>query len=676
MSASNRAGSADGVEGGLTGKGVPEPAADPIEASAAAERAGAADAAEASEAKGEPDEAAAPAKPKKPLGRRILKACIIVAVVAAVVYGIVIASGVYFTAQEGEVRSDWSVDAGDLITSDGELGINVHEAAVDSTLRVLQLVPSDSDEDGFTYYDIGVQNRLASAIAEAKELTDWTAENPLAVLNPFGTGTNGLYLYFETDRETQVSYTIHVDDPDVPDYTAAARNGSLGIADEGADAALDADVTEASQSSTEPDLSREHEFQIVGLVPGETNEVTITVRGAMGAVRQEWTFSIDVPDTQSGYPTRLSMTDGESDAELSDGLYCMARTNGYLGYGFFYDNDGVMRYEMVTEGLGLDRILEYGDDIVVCSSAYSIARIDGLGRVVAVYDLNGYELHHDINYAGEGKVVALAEHADSEFVEDVVIEVDLATSDVEELVDFTELMRGFVDESTRAILPTDTFFWQVGERDWIHLNTVCYDEADDAVIVSSRETSTIMRVENVHDDPVLAYFIGDAGFWEGTEYEDLNLEQASEFKDCYGQHSVEIDGAGEREGTYYLLLFDNNYWANSTRDGYAPDLSGADTSTDLYNGEASYVYRYLVDEQAGTYELVDSFPVPYSSIVSNVTHAPSSDNYVVNSGISNVYGEYDADGELIREFAYTCQLQGYRTFKDDFVGFWYETPVA
>ena len=179
-----------------------------------------------------------------------------------------------------------------------------------------------------------------------------------------------------------------------------------------------------------------------------------------------------------------------------------------------------------------------------------------------------------------------------------------------------------------------------------------------------------MKVDDVHSDPEIAYFIGDEAFWEGTPYEGLCFEQVGDFAVQYGQHSVEYDGAGEREGTYYLLMYNNNYWALSTRDGYSPDLSDTDVSTDLYSGAASYVYHYLVDKGARTFELVDSFAVPYSSIVSNVAYAPNG-NYVVNSGIANVFGEYDADGELIREYAYTCQLQGYRTFKDDFAGFWF-----
>ena len=66
---------------------------------------------------------------------------------------------------------------------------------------------------------------------------------------------------------------------------------------------------------------------------------------------------------------------------------------------------------------------------------------------------------------------------------------------------------------------------------------------------------------------------------------------------------------------------------------------------------------------------MDSFDVPYSSIVSNVT--PVGDNYVVNSGCSMVFGEYTQDGTLIREYSYECTLQTYRVMKGDFIGFWF-----
>lgn len=610
-----------------------------------------------------PDQAGAPtsrtARRPKPAHRRKRTwrkvAVVSIAVVAALALigtGAVVAAGRFFTAQETAVRSDWSVDAGELLATDESAGVSVHTADLHSDLLAVQLVPDDIEEDGFTYYSTEVQGRLDAALENAKNVgVAWTASNPLAVLNPYGTASNSLYLYFTTDLDTRVTYTVHVDDPAIEDFTATARNCS-----EQADGAA---------------YATEHEFQIVGLVPGRTNEVTLTVEGSFGIERQRVGFTVDMPQTQSGYPTQLAATEGESQAELSDGLFAMVRTNGYLGYGFFFDNGGTMRYELVTEGFGLDRILHCGDDIVVCSSAGSLARIDGLGRVTACYDLGEYVLHHDINYGKGNTVVALAEREGAQSVEDLVIEVDLETGAVTELLDFTSLMADYVEAYTHVIGPADAFFWQAGELDWIHLNTVDYREEDDSVVVSSRETSTVMKVSNVHENPTIDYFAGDADFWEGTPYEAYSLAMAGDFKPQYGQHSVEFDGVGPTEGSYYLLMFDNNYWALSTRSGYSPDLEGTDVGSDLYNGTASYVYRYLVDEEAGTFALVDSFPVPYSSIVSNVSHAPDSPNYVVNSGVANVYGEYDEDGVLIREFSYECQLQGYRTFKDDMEGFWF-----
>lgn len=598
------------------------------------------------------------AQPRKRITKKrvIIAVCALV-VIAAAAWGITVAVGKAFTAQEQEIRSDWTTETGDLLTSTKE-GIELYEAAVNSDLRVAQLIPSEVDSEEFTYYDEDVQQRIADTLHGLKDLDiDWTASNPLAVLNPFGTGSNGLYLYFETDLPTKVTYTVTTPDADTQEWTATARN-----------CFLDQDDVQAEQES---EYTTAHEFQLIGLVPGTTNQVSMTIEGEWGNVRQHVTFLIDMPETSSGYATQLEYTEGDSSQELSDGLFALVRQNGYLGYGFFYDNQGTLRYEMVTEGLGLDRILEYDDQIVVCASANKLARVDGLGRVLQTYDLGDYVLHHDINYAQEGHVVALVEHAESESVEDVVIDVDLTTGEATELVDFTEFMSDYVEEFTHPITAASTFFWQAGELDWIHLNTVEYLEENDSIIVSSRETSTIIKVENVHSAPEIAYFIGDETFWEGTPYEGLNLEQTGDFTPQFGQHSVEYDGEGPSEGSYYLLMFDNNYWALSTRSGYSPDLDGTDVSTDMYSGNASHVYRYLVDEAAGTYELVDSFDVPYSSIVSNVAHTPDSTNYVVNSGISMVFGEYDESGTLIRQFTYECDLQGYRAFKHDFEGFWF-----
>lgn len=193
---------------------------------------------------------------------------------AAAVPAVVMYVAKSFTAQETVVRTDWTTDVGEVFGRNEEQQVEYAQAELGDGIRVLQLVPMDIEEEGFTYYDISVQERLENSLEELKSSEmDWTAETPLAVLNPYGTGSNGLYLYFETELDTQVAYTIHVEDETISDYTAtAARQDGRSY-------------------------GRTHEFQLIGLVPGMTNEVTLTITGSWGNVRQIVRFTVDMPDT-------------------------------------------------------------------------------------------------------------------------------------------------------------------------------------------------------------------------------------------------------------------------------------------------------------------------------------------------------------------------------------------
>ena len=563
---------------------------------------------------------------------------IAVVVLAAAVPIAVMAVSKSFTAQEHAVRTDWEIDAGTVIDQSEEFQVDIAQAKLGDGLRALQLIPQDIDEAGFTYYDLDVQQRLDGALQSLKDLSDisWTATTPLAVLNPFGTGSNGLYLYFETDMATKVTYTVHVEDGDISDFTAEA-----------------ADISGQEYTKT-------HEFQLIGLVPGETNQVTLTMTGQWGNTRQVVTFTADMPETSSGYSTRLEVTEGQSDQAQAEGLFAMMRVNGYLGYGFFFDNDGILRYEMVLEGYGLDRLLFDGDTIITCVSSSKLARIDGLGRVTQVYRLDGYDLHHDIGFGADGEALALAEVTGGETVEDRLLSIDLDTGEVAELVDFSQLMEPYF-ETTRPVGSGDDFFWQAGEWDWIHLNSVQYMAEDDSVIVSSRETSAIIKVTGLHSTPAVDWLSGDERFWADTAYADLCLAQEGDFVPQYSQHCVEYCADGEEEGVYYLALYNNNYWSLNSRD-FALEVADS-VGTSLYGtgDETSQVYIYRIDENARTYSLVSSFDVPYSSIVSNASRC--GDNWVVNSGVAMVFGEYDSEGNLIRQYAYDCTMQNYRTFK-------------
>ena len=578
---------------------------------------------------------------KKRNWKRLAVILVVAAVALAVIIPVaVLAVSKLFTAQEHAVRTDWSFETGDVIAELEEWQVDFAEAELGEGLRAIQLVPQDIGEEGFTFYDLEVQQRLDGALQDIKTTQgmSWTATTPLAVLNPFGTGSNGLYLYFETEQDTKVTYTIHVEADGISDFTAEAADASG------------------------QEYTRNHEFQLIGLVPGERNEVTLTMTGTWGNTRQVVRFSVDMPETSSGYSTRLEVTEGSSDQPQAEGLFAMMRVNGYLGYGFFFDDDGVMRYEMVLEGYGFDRLLFDGDEILTCVSSSKLARIDGLGRVTRIYTLDGYDLHHDIGYGAEGELLALAEEVGGETVEDRLLSIDLETGELTQLLDFSQLMEPYF-EMTRKVGPTDDFFWQAGEWDWLHLNSLQYMPEDDSLIVSSRETSAIIKVKGLHSQPELDWLAGDERFWQDTPYAGLCLTQEGDFVPQYGQHCVEYLADGEEDGVYYLAVYNNNYWSLNSRDFTLEVADSVGTGLYLTNDETSQVYVYRIDENNRTFALEDSFDVPYSSIVSNGSQCGDQGNWVVNSGVAMVFGEYDADGELIREYAYECTMQNYRTFK-------------
>ena len=582
--------------------------------------------------------------------RKILKRLIIAAV--CVVCAVVVFEIVVRVMMDSEMRSrdDWNVQVGEHQYTSEERAVSVYDASVESTISVSRIVPDEYEEDGFTYYDEDVQQRLGQQLMEMVG-QDASMDAPLAILDPFGTGSNGLLLSFQTERRSQIRYTVHTTSAELPDYTAVAQSSADGNS-----------------------FSRNHCFLLIGLVPGETNEVTLEALGERGRVQQTVTFTIEMPEAVSGYANQLDTTDGDSTAALTDGLYYAMGLGDYYGYTFFFDNDGVLRYEMVLEGFHSDRFLYTDGGLYTCVSSRKIALMSPLGQAVRVYDLGQYELHHDINWGPDGTILALVNDTKQDTVMDVVVSLNPETGEVSEVVDFSEQMDGYYGEMTHPVPITGGSFWQAGEDDWLHLNSVQYMEKDDSILVSSRETSTIIKVSDIGGTPTLSAFIGDPAFWADTPYADLCYAMDGDFVAQYGQHDVELVADDSLEdGQYLLRMYDNNYWSLSTRDGYDPELADS-VSTSLTSGDASYITFYLVDDNAKTFSLVEQHAVPYSAIVSNAQEIGG--NFVVNSGVAHQFGEYDSDGNLIRAFDYDCMMNGYRVMKGDFVGYWFQETDA
>ncbi|MFQ9917296.1 MAG: aryl-sulfate sulfotransferase [Flavonifractor plautii] len=108
---------------------------------------------------------------------------------------------------------------------------------------------------------------------------------------------------------------------------------------------------------------------------------------------------------------------------------------------------------------------------------------------------------------------------------------------------------------------TGSSFWQAGEDDWLHLNSVQHRQAGDGILASApgRPPPLCRYPASWQHTTTLTALIGDPAFWAGTEYESLSYQPQGDFVPQYGQHDVElVEDDGLPEGQYLLRMCDSN----------------------------------------------------------------------------------------------------------------------
>lgn len=470
----------------------------------------------------------------------------------------------------------------------------------------------------------------------------YSFEQPLLVYNLYGTNELGVNLYFETEDDYLVSYTIQVDG--YPDFSRTLYSGEEGM------------------------LSKKHQYQLIGFVPGEKNLVTLSLRDSDDMVVEERQIELDFSTIKINAQVRLDTEEGSSSEELSNGLYAMlGNDSDKQDYLALYDNFGVLRSETEIIGYRAHRILFQNKKMYYSISQTKIAEVDNLGQVTNIYETGHYQLHHDYTFDNDGNLLVLANNTKNKTEEDCIIKIDLDTKAVTEVIDFSKMFASYV--KTCQLDTTSTRDEGEDGLDWLHLNSIVYLDGD--IILSSRETSSILRVNNIEKNPELVYLLADSSFWENTEFNSYVYKKIGDFKIHAGQHSLNYQKA-EEDGIYYLTFFDNNYGKSNSQPTFDYTTIGISNTKSPFQGDKSYYYVYKVDENNRTFELVDSFDVTYSGIVSSV-QSMDNGNIIVDSGTAGEFSEYDKAHTLIKTFRGKLnKYMMYRIFKYDFNDFWFQ----
>ncbi len=124
------------------------------------------------------------------------------------------------------------------------------------------------------------------------------------------------------------------------------------------------------------------------------------------------------------------------------------------------------------------------------------------------------------------------------------------------------------------------------------------------------------------------------------------------------------------DGQYYLYFYNNNNTISTTRDyDYKNDPYYYDTG-EGNKGKQSYYYKYLINENERTFELVESIPVTYSGYVSSVQEHEN--HKIIDSGSAFETVELDDQNNIIQTIKGTGDTWWYRVFKYTYNHFWFQ----
>ena len=492
-------------------------------------------------------------------------------------------------------------------------------------------------------YSENYQNEMYQQIEKYKIMNKYTSDNPLLIENPFGTNTTSIYIYFTTEIECQVSYTISCEGYE--------------------------DFSRTLNTNTTSGFTKKHEYLLIGAIPGAKNTITLHINNKNNQEIDTLSWSYQAPYLQGGneYIT-VNTTTNDNTSPLSNGLYTVlgndvTEDSDVLAYMRLYDNNGIIRSEIPIISYRSHRLLFEDNTMYMSVSSTLIVGIEQIGYVSKFYDTGNYKLHHDYIFDNDNNLIVLASEKKAKTSEDKIIMIDYESGTVSELIDLIEL---FPDYYKTVTLPKNA-----DDLDWMHINSLELIN-NDSLIISSRETSTIIKLNDIYENVKIDYMIGSNNFWQESNYNNLLLTKIGDFSMQAGQHCVTYQEDSSLEnGAYYLYLYNNNLAVSSTQPNY--DWQKDDNYQNSYFNSkegTSYYYKYLVNENNRTVELVNTIPVDYSGYVSSVQELEN--NIIIDSGMAMTWGEYDNSGTLIKKFTTIGGKFIYRVFKYDYNDYWFQ----
>lgn len=257
------------------------------------------------------------------------------------------------------------------------------------------------------------------------------------------------------------------------------------------------------------EFSTQHLVPIYGLYPGTTTTVTLSFVDKDGADRGSRRFQIETKELLADLPD-ISIDEAEK-REIDRGLTLVS----YFGHfgnpipqkPFAFDQYGDIRWYLdfnshpSLQGLFYDVGVEQlanGNFYFGDGEKDRIFEVNPLGLIEESWDLPGYGHHHAVLEKPNGNFLVTVNKWGLETVEDHIIEVDRESKSI-------------INEwDLRESLDPDRQTMVNNRSDWIHVNSIAYDESDNTIIISGRTQGVIKLTE----DNEVVWILGNHSGWD------------------------------------------------------------------------------------------------------------------------------------------------------------------
>ena len=373
----------------------------------------------------------------------------------------------------------------------------------------------------------------------------------------------------------------------------------------------------------------DHELPVLGLFPGTLNQVEVTIFGPDSLYAID-TLEIQTDPLPDYLPEIEIRSINESAMEPGWNLSSLSLgDNGvFSSQPIMFDPEGNIRWFMnlsFTNGLVfVVKRLQNGN--MLFAYANVVYEYDMLGEEINRWQMNGFNSHHEVVEKPDGNFLVAVDNVNIGTIEDHIVELDRNSGSVVRVWDL------------REVLDVDRYDVFGFATDWLHVNSVWYDESDGGLIISGRNQG----VFKVSADNQLVWILAPHRGWgkagidgngfetsdflltaldeNGTPYAgDIQegITDTPEFDWSWGQHAAMI--LPNRN----IFIFDNGlnrFYSNSS-----PDYSrGVEYEVNTQDMTVKQVWQY--GKERG-----EDF---YGHIISDVDYLPQTGNRLIMPGVS------------------------------------------